>query len=102
MKVNLNPRQTGTILKQGMGPCDGIGSTVKRLAEDAVTQNKAVIQDPSDFFAWSQETQSESKITYLFVSSEETKICRRITPYNVGSVLWRLFSTLEVVQYIRG
>ena len=24
------------------------------------------------------------------------------TPYNVGSVLWRLFSTLEVVQYIRG
>ena len=23
-----------------------------------------------------------------------------ITPYNVGSVLWRLFSTLEVVQYI--
>ena len=25
-----------------------------------------------------------------------------ITPYNVGSVLWRLFSTLEVVQYIGG
>ena len=24
------------------------------------------------------------------------------TPYNVGSVLWRLFSTLEVVQYIGG
>ena len=22
------------------------------------------------------------------------------TPYNIGSVLWRLFSTLEVVQYI--
>ena len=26
----------------------------------------------------------------------------RYTPHNVGSVLWRLFSTLEVVQYIRG
>ena len=25
-----------------------------------------------------------------------------ITSYNVGSVLWRLFSTLEVVQYIGG
>ena len=25
-----------------------------------------------------------------------------VTPYNVGSVLWRLFSTLEVVQYIGG
>ena len=24
------------------------------------------------------------------------------TPFNVGSVLWRLFSTMEVVQYIRG
>ena len=24
------------------------------------------------------------------------------TPYNVGSVLWRLFCTLEVVQYIGG
>ena len=24
------------------------------------------------------------------------------TPYNVGSVMWRLFSTLEVVQYIGG
>ena len=24
------------------------------------------------------------------------------TPYNVSSVLWRLFSTLEVVQYIGG
>ena len=25
-----------------------------------------------------------------------------IKPYNVGSVLWRLFSTLEVIQYIGG
>ena len=25
-----------------------------------------------------------------------------ITPYNVGSVLWKLFSTFEVVQYIGG
>ena len=24
------------------------------------------------------------------------------TPHNVGLVLWRLFSTLEVVQYIGG
>ena len=27
---------------------------------------------------------------------------KKITPHNVGSVLWRLFSTLEVVQYIEG
>ena len=24
------------------------------------------------------------------------------TPYNIGSVLWRLFDTLEVVQYMGG
>ena len=32
---------------------------------------------------------------------KSTCICKH-TPYNVGSVLWRLFSTLEVVQYIGG
>ena len=36
----------------------------------------------------------------------QRKVCgfdeNDITPYNVGSVLWRLFSTLEVVQYIGG
>ena len=26
----------------------------------------------------------------------------KLTPYNICSVLWRLFSTLEVVQYIGG
>ena len=30
----------------GKGPCDGIGGTVKCLADDAVAQNKVVIQDP--------------------------------------------------------
>ena len=60
----------------GKDPCNSIGGTVKRLADDAVTQNKVVIQDPLDVFAWSQETQNESKIKYLFVSSEETKVCR--------------------------
>ena len=30
------------------------------------------------------------------------QMAANITPYNVGSVLWRLFSTLEVVQYIGG
>ena len=62
----------------GKGPCDGIGGTVKRLADDAVTQNKVVIQDPLDILAWSQETQNESKIKYLFVSSEEAKVCKKL------------------------
>ena len=36
-----------------------------------ITQNKVVTQDPLDIFAWNQETQNESKIKYLFVSSEK-------------------------------
>ena len=62
----------------GKGWCDGIGGTVKRLADDAVTQNEVVIQDPLEFFVWSQETQNEIKIRYLFVSSEETKVCKKL------------------------
>lgn len=73
-KANWNYFEAG----HGKGPCDGIGGTVKRLADDAVTQSKVVIQDPFDFFSWSQETQHESKIKYLFVSSDETKACKKL------------------------
>ena len=45
----------------GKGPCDGVGGTVKRLADDAIKQNKVVIQDASDFFIWGRDQQSESK-----------------------------------------
>ena len=40
----------------------------------------------------------------LFVIAVIILVCAVtiFTPYNVGSVLWRLFSTLEVVQYIGG
>ena len=73
-KANWNYFEAG----HGKGPCDGIGGTVKRLADDAVTQNKVVIEDPLDIFSWSQETQNESKIKYLFVSSEETKVFKEL------------------------
>ena len=35
-----------------------------------------------------------TQLTFIFTRSE--------IPYNVGSVLWRLFSTLEVIRYIGG
>ena len=38
----------------------------------------------------------------IMVSNFLDPLCWYITPYNIGSVLWRLFSTLEVVQYIGG
>ena len=39
----------------GKGPCDGIGGTAKRLADDAIKQEKAIIQDAHDFFAWAKK-----------------------------------------------
>ena len=42
------------------------------------------------------------KAVKFWVSSFSQNLSAKTTPYNVGSVLWRLFSTLEVVQYIGG
>ena len=57
----------------GKGPCDGIGGTVKRMADNAVKRN-AVIQDANDFFAWASQEhgcENDSKIDFFFVSKEE-------------------------------
>ncbi len=55
----------------GKGPCDGIGGTVKRLADDAVKRGVASIQDAHDFYAWACQEREESSIEYLFVSRED-------------------------------
>ena len=61
----------------GKGRCDGIGGTAKRLADDAIKQEKAIIQDAHEFFAWANETQSSSLITYIFVSADECQESQR-------------------------
>lgn len=56
----------------GKGPCDGLGASVKCSASLAVKQNKAVIQNASDFFAWTQrQSSNESVVSYLFISQEQ-------------------------------
>ena len=50
----------------------------------------------SDARLTSQPFQPISVLSTLF------QFAAAFTPYNVGSVLWRLFSTLETVQYIGG
>ncbi|XP_054775254.2 uncharacterized protein LOC129283486 [Lytechinus pictus] len=55
----------------GKGPCDGIGGTIKRLADTAVKRRAAVIQDAHDFFAWASQERHEcsgSKINFFFVA----------------------------------
>ena len=54
----------------GKGPCDGLGGTVKRMADEAVKTEKAVIQEAKDFFAWAQSS-SMSAVKFLFVSKDE-------------------------------
>ena len=54
----------------GKGPCDGVGGTVKRMADQAVNAQKADIQDADDFLSWAQ-TSSIRGITFFFVKKSE-------------------------------
>ncbi|MEW8542103.1 MAG: hypothetical protein AB2693_01095 [Candidatus Thiodiazotropha sp.] len=58
----------------GKGPCDGIGGTTKRNADNAVKQGKAVIQEATDFFAWAKST--DTQIEYYFITPEAFESCK--------------------------
>lgn len=36
----------------GKGPCDGLGGTAKHMADGAIKQGNASIQDATDFHSW--------------------------------------------------
>ena len=57
----------------GKGPCDGVGGSVKQMADEAVRQRRVVIQDANDFFAWTQQHISTSSVSFTFVSQEDCK-----------------------------
>jgi hypothetical protein len=48
----------------GKGPCDGIGGTVKRMADEAVRMGTAHIQD-ADFYQWGINSDSTIKFVYV-------------------------------------
>ncbi|KAJ8048235.1 hypothetical protein HOLleu_00469 [Holothuria leucospilota] len=54
----------------GKGPCDGVGGTVKRLADDAVKRG-AVIQNANDFYSWAVQEREKTGIEYFFVSKDQ-------------------------------
>ena len=55
----------------GKGPCDGLGGSVKRSADMAVKQGKAVIQNGKDFYRWAEkQTDAETSVSYYFVTQE--------------------------------
>ena len=53
----------------GKGPCDGLGGTIKRLADDTIKREVAIIQDANEFYAWA--TTLKSEMSFLFLTKEE-------------------------------
>ena len=51
----------------GKGPCDGVGGTSKRMADQATKRNIR-IQSAGDFYAWASSM--ESLVEYKFVGKE--------------------------------
>ena len=74
----------------GKGSCDPIGGTAKRKADIAVKNDKVVIRDAHDFFAWVKKTEEPSPIRFNFLSSEDY--------VNAAFFLPRLVKTLNLVR----
>ena len=53
----------------GKGPCDGVGGTIKRSADQAVKQGTN-IQYATDFYVWASNLKTSS-ISYCFVSQDK-------------------------------
>ena len=53
----------------GKGPCDGLGGTTKRMADEAVNSARVSIQDANDFYEWA--VQSSMKASFFFVSAAD-------------------------------
>ena len=51
----------------GKGPCDGLGGTCKRMADNAVNSGKCLIQDALSFHEWALD--SGLKMNFIFVAS---------------------------------
>ena len=56
----------------GKGPCDGIGGSTKRNADQAIKSGKVLIQDARDFHAWTQGDDCNIKnIKFKFIPKED-------------------------------
>lgn len=70
----------------GKGPCDGLGGTSKRMADEASRSGRYVISDAHDFFKWGT-TSNMTNVTFRFVSREKCEAkAELIASRNVKSV----------------
>jgi len=60
----------------GKSVCDGLGGTVKRLADESVRSGKCTIQDAEEFKTWA-ENSSLKAVTFFFVTQEECDIASK-------------------------
>jgi hypothetical protein len=69
-EVNHGCKATWHYFKSGheKSACDGVGGITKRNADNAVKQEKGVIQDVMDCFSWA--TQSEGEIEYQLITTD--------------------------------
>lgn len=63
----------------GKNACDGLGGTVKRLADQYVRSGKSVIQDADDFFNWATSS-SMKEVKFFFVSKDECESTNEFMP----------------------
>ena len=56
----------------GKGPCDGLGASIKRSADNAIKHGKANIQNAADFYQYATKTTEEgSKVKYMMYTQED-------------------------------
>ena len=53
----------------GKGPCDGLGGTSKRMADEGSRSERCVISDARDFYQWGKTT-NMTNISFRFVSKD--------------------------------
>jgi hypothetical protein len=56
----------------GKGPCDGVGGSVKRMADMAVKRQQCVIQNAEDFVSWGN-SQEKKTVKYILVTEGDIK-----------------------------
>ena len=66
MKANWNYFEAG----HGKGPCCGLVGTTKRMADAAIRQGKAEIQDAHDFYKWAVNS-SMKEVSFIFVCKDK-------------------------------
>jgi hypothetical protein len=55
----------------GKGPCDGVGGCAKRMADEAVRNEKVVIDDTHGFYAWATKFESAKAVKYIFYTKDD-------------------------------